>query len=229
MKKIVTGILTGLVFAACAPATEITGSWRTSNEQAITSSKKINTIVVAALTGRTNARQTVEDNLAAELQKNGFKAIKSMDIMPPTFVDDKTPDREKLDAKIHETGAEGVITVALLDEKTETRYQPGSYSYAPIHRFGYYGTFSGYYHNWYPALSSPGYYSEDKVYFMETNLYDAATEELLWSAQSQTYNPKNLEKFSKEFSEIVITRLKKDGLLSNGGTAIVKEQNRLRN
>lgn len=216
MRSLISGLIIGLTFCGCKPATEITGSWKNSNEQA--AANTISTIVVAALTERTNARQTVEDNLAAELNRNGYKTIKTMNILPPTFVDEKTPDRKMLDAKIHETNAEAVLTVALLEKQTETRYQPGSYGYAPIPRFGYYGSFWGYYSHWYPTITSPGYYTEDKVYFIETNLYDAKSEQLLWSAQSQTYNPGNLTKFSKDLAKAVISKMKEDGVLNKGGS-----------
>ena len=223
MKTLISSFLIGLIFFGCKPATEITGSWKNSNEQAA-SSTIINTIVVAALTERTNARQTVEDNLALELNQNGYKTIKSIDILPPTFTDGKIPDRKVLDEKIHQTGAQAVLTVVLLDQKTESRYQPGSYIYAPIPRFGYYRHFWGYYSNWYPAVTSPGYYREDKIYFIETNLYDATTEQLLWSAQSQTYNPTNLGKFSKEFAKVVVAKIRKDGVFkSNDTEAIAKD------
>src|SRR5690606_23752299 len=109
-----------------------------------------------------------------------------------------------------------ILTVALIDKETETRYVPGNAGYAPMPRFGYYGTFWGYYNTWYPTLYSPGYYEGEKVYFIETNLYDADTEELLWSAQSETYNPRNLPDFASTFADVVVSRMERDDLLNAG-------------
>ena len=79
--------------------------------------------------------------------------------------------------------------------------------------FGFYGGFYNYYNYRYPAVYDPGYYTQDKTYFLETNLYDAETEKLLWSAQSRTYNPIDIDSFSEEFAGIIVARLKKEGLI----------------
>lgn len=221
MKRL-TIILIALYFAGCSSSTtQITGSWKNTDAQipAIMS-----TILVTALTGRTTARQAVENDIASALQKKGYKTVKSIDIMPPTFTSGRTPDKEELLSKIGDSGADAILTVALIDEETETRYVPGSYNYAPLPRFGYYGTFWGYYNTWYPTLYDPGYYEEDKIYFIETNLYDAETEQLLWSAQSESYNPRSLPDFADEFSEVVVSQLEDDGILMSDRTELARER-----
>ena len=73
-------------------------------------------------------------------------------------------------------------------------------------------------------MYSPGYYEDDKVYYIETNLYDADTEELLWSAQSETYNPTSLPDFASDFAEVVVARMEKENLLNaDGSTELAKE------
>lgn len=213
--------------AACQPATEITGSWK--NTQATANTERINTILVTALTARTNVRQQVEGDIAAALEKRGYKTVKSFDVLPP-FTEGKTPDKDALFSKINETGAHAIMTVALIDKETENRYVPGGAGYTPIPRFGYYGSFWGYYNNWYPTLYSPGYYEEEKIYFIETNLYDARTEDLLWSGQSETYNPSSLDSFSRDFAQVVVSKMENDGLLKKdtSGEELAKERNKER-
>ncbi len=216
MKKFAILAVILVLAVNCRPSSEITGSWRNPNQKAIAATEKIQSILVTALTERTNARQTVEDEVAAALEAQGFRTVRSMDVLPPTFTNGKTPDRKELLSRIKETNADAILTIALIDQETETRYAPGNVAYAPIPRFSYYGTFWGYYNTWSPTLYSPGYYNEDKVYFIETNLYDAESEELLWSAQSETYNPSSLPNFSREFSRMVVTAMKEEGLLTGG-------------
>jgi hypothetical protein len=205
-------IITG--FVACKPATKITGSWKNMN----VSPSSLNVVLVTAITARANARQTVEDDLASALEKKGFKTIKSIDVMPPSLTDGELPDKKQLSSKIEEVGADAILTVALINKETETRHAGGNLNYVPMARFGYYGTFWGYYNNWLPAMYAPGYYSEDKVYFIETNLYDAKTQQLLWSAQSETYNPEGLKRFAKEFANVVVTKMQQDEILMTSGT-----------
>lgn len=207
MKKLIAITFLALV-VGCKSATDFTGTWKNDNAKA----SEINTILVTALTSRVNARQTAEDDLAKALQSLGYKTVKSLDVMPPKFTEGKEPDKEALFAKIQETNADAILTVALIHEETDSRYTGRTTPYAPM-QFGYYGNFWGYYNAWYPTLFSTGYYEEDQVYFIETNLYDASSQELLWSGQSQTYNPGSLARFSKEFANVAVNEMTKAGVL----------------
>lgn len=83
-----------------------------------------------------------------------------------------------------------------------------------MNRFPFYNTFWGYFNYWGPIIYDPGYYTQDKIYYLETNLYDADTENLVWSAQSETVNPRNLQTFSEEFAEVTAEEMAENNLLS---------------
>jgi len=207
--RMLLGAVIVILVNACSPGTQITGSWKSKSQP----DNRISKVLVTAMTSKVNAREQVEGDIAAALENKGYKAVKSIDVMPPNFTASKDLDKQALLGKVKGTGVDAILTIALIDKETENRYVPGAYSYQPFPRFGYYGQFWGYYNTRYPQLYSPGYYTEDKVYFIETNLYDARTEALLWSAQSETYNPSNLQKFSKEFSTVVLAQLERDHVL----------------
>lgn len=198
-----------LAMASCAPATQITGSWKNSAPP----KNPLKSVMVTSLSQNTEARQTVENDLAIAITATGTKALKGIEHIPPSFTDSKEIDKDVLLDKIRKTGVDGIITIALIDKETENRYVPGEYGYAPVTRFRYYGRFSGYYTMWYPTMVTPGYYVQDKIYFIEVNFYDAKTEELIWSAQSETYNPSSLAKFSKEFARVIVQKMQQDGVL----------------
>jgi hypothetical protein len=88
---------------------------------------------------------------------------------------------------------------------------PGSTTYAgaysPYSHYGYYGQFYGYYAYTTPLVSTPGYYEEKQTYFLEGNMYDAATEEIQFSMQSKAYNPGDLQDFSKEYVHLLLDQL----------------------
>jgi hypothetical protein len=200
-----------VAMAACGPATHITGSWK--NPSPPKNPTGFKSVMITSLSQNLEARQTVENDLAAAISATGVKALRGMESFPPSFSDTKEVDKDELLGKIRKTGVEGIVTIALINKETENRYVPGDYGYAPVTRYRYYGRFSGYYTTWYPTMYSPGYYEQDKIYFIEVNFYDAKTEELIWSAQSETYNPTSLAQFSKEFASVIVTRMKKDGVL----------------
>jgi hypothetical protein len=195
--------------AGCAPSNQITGTWKSPQASANTYDR----ILVAVLTDHARVRQTVEEHLQTYLQQHGVKVTKSMDLYPPTLKREGQVTADDLLSKIKGEGQDAILTVALIDTETETRYVPGNMVYTPITRFAWYGTFRGYYTYWAPMMYDPGYYRESKVYYLETNLYDAATEKLLWSAQSQSYNPTSLHRTAEKFAEVTVTRMKQEGLI----------------
>jgi hypothetical protein len=195
-------------FSACAPSTYITGSWKS----ATAGSKIYRNIFVTTLTGNTVARSTVENDIVTALQKTGVSATKGTEYFPPKFQNDSIP-REELLSKVRKTGSDAILTVSLLKKETESRYVRGNYGYAPSAQWMYYGSFWGYYSYWQPYMYSPGYYTQEDVFYIETNLYDLATENLMWSAQSQTYSYDGLNPVSKDFAKMTVDKLSADGLL----------------
>jgi hypothetical protein len=206
--KLFALFVTSIFLNSCSPATEITGSWKSTQ----LNNQVYNSVVVAALTDNIQTRQVIENNLQQELQARGIKATKSIDLFPPTMMREEGTDAEALMQRITGDGHDAILTVAVVDEKTETRYVPGT-TYTPATRFNWYGTFRGYYNYWRPVLYDPGYYKEENIYFLESNLYDAESDQLLWSAQSRSYNPSSLGSFAETFAEITVAKMRKDNVL----------------
>jgi len=196
-----------IVLGSCSPSVKILGSW-TSPSMSTTG---YDDLFVTALTDNILARQTVEQDLDNLLNEKGVNAQSSFNILPPGF---KTSgvDKNEVLQKIKALGSDAILTVAVLDQTNETRYVPGTTMYSPM-GYGYYGRFWGYYSYYNPVMYDPGYYTTDKNYYLEANLYDAETEELVWSSQSETTNPASIETFSKTFSETIVSQLIKDGLI----------------
>ena len=198
-----------LILYACTSSTRLTGSWVNPE----TSGKTYNNIVVAALTDNVVARQEVERDMQVELLQRGIKATKSLDIFPPGMAGKNGPDVNLLLEKMRGDNYEAVLTVALVDQENQTRYVPDNIGYRPITRYAWYGNFRGYYTYWYPVLYEPGYYTEEKIYYLETNLYDVNTDNLLWSAQSKSHSPSSMRKAAEKLAEITISKLAEDNLI----------------
>lgn len=195
--------------AACSSSTQIMGSWKSPEIEA----QNYQRVVVAALTDNVLARQEVENDLQAQLQQRGIEATRSIDLFPPSAAAKAGPDVNLLIERIKENGHDAILTAALVDEQTETRYVPGNMGYQPMSRFMWYGSFRGYYNFWYPTLYDPGYYTEDKVYYLETNLYDVNTDRLVWSAQSKSHSPRSLRKAASQFAELTVQKMAEDNVL----------------
>ncbi|GAA5036925.1 hypothetical protein GCM10011506_32700 [Marivirga lumbricoides] len=208
--------LLGILFllGSCAPSTDITATWNNPDVE----DDALGNILVTAMVDDVSARQNLEDELARELMERGISVTKSINLFPPSMRNEKMQDKEALLNAIEENNFDGVITVALIDKETDTRYIPGNYAYSPVNTYGYYGNFWGYYNNWYPQVYNTGYYDVDKEYFLETNLYNAESEKLVWSAQSQTVNPETLENLTEDYSEKIVRYMENESLVGKAST-----------
>ena len=211
MKKLlITFALTTAIVVSCTTErTFVTGTWMSPQADM---NKNYNNILVAALTDNIQAKKTVENDIATRLREDGITVKESINVFPPNFTDDNN-DKEYMLNKIKNNHADGILTIALIDKDTKTRYVPGNYLYSPYPAYPYYGYFWGYYSYWYPQLYEPGYYTEDKIYYIETNLYDVDSEKLVWSAQSKTYDPVDLTSFSRDFANKIVSNLEQSHVL----------------
>ena len=211
MKKLsfLASLVIAFAFASCSPSTKIIGSW-TSPDKPASPYKKI---MVTGLSSNLVNRQAFEEELVATLIEDGVQSTSSLAIIP---IGSATTDEGMAKAleTIRSTGHDAILTIALLDQTSETRYVQGTNTYAPMGYGGYYGRFGGYY-GYYGAMTyNPGYYTTDKMYYVEVNLYDAKTEGLIWSSQSETTNPSNLESYSHTFAGVVVDQMIKDGIIA---------------
>jgi hypothetical protein len=197
-------------FTACAPSTMITGSWL--NKSGF-EGHEFKSVFIAAMTSNMSVKSALEEAFAKEAALRNLTSIKSIDFFKPSLHASGVPTKEEILNQIRASGSETILTINLKDKENQTRYVPGSSTYSPTASNNYYNNFYGYYSTAYVENYTEGYYTTDKVYFIECNLYNAANEELLWSAQSETTNPSKVEAFAKEYAAIIVAQLKSDRLL----------------
>ena len=113
-----------------------------------------------------------------------------------------------IEEKLKSEGFDGALVMRLVDVEKELNYVPGS-TYPT-----YYGRYGGYYGYAYGAYGSPGYYQEDKVYTIETNIYSLKTDKLMWSGTTATTNPSNLNKTINEIADVIVEKMVSEGFLT---------------
>jgi len=194
-----------IVFAACSTAKESTDVW-VNKEKFV--GKNFNSVFICVMTADVEARSVLETDLAARAVARGYKAVKSMDVMPGSVVDPKKPTREEIVSHVKTSGCDAVFVAALVKKEEAINYTPGSTAYSTMPNVSYVGGYYGYYNNYYATVSTPAYYSNDKLYVMQSNLYEASTEELMWSVRSNVFKPSNLKKFSEQYTSTLVKQLK---------------------
>ncbi len=191
-----------LCLSSCSSPMKIVASWINIEE---IKPEPYKSVFIIALTGNLDAKRAIENNLAAAAEAKGIKAYKSIVVFGPFSGKSSIPSKDIVSKKVAELGCEAIFTVALVDKEITTTYRPASTTvvgggYYPT--YPYYGSFGGYYA--YSAVYyDPGYYSTDKKYSVEANIYDAKSEKLIISIESKANNPSGIQKSSQQYTQLL--------------------------
>jgi len=206
-----------LSIISCSPPITTTGVWL--NKEKLPP-EPIKSVFIIAFTDNMELRKHLENDLAAAAETRGIKPYKSLDIVGPVDIKLIAPVKDVFLKKLHDINCETVFTVALVDQRSDTKYVQSSttvyspYSYGPYGGYGGYGIssayggFGGYYSYAASTITTPGYYVTDNKYFLEAKMFDLKTDELLLSIQSKADNPSGLEKSSKLYTQTLMDEIK---------------------
>ena len=159
---------------SCAAGTRLTSSWA----EPTAAGRSFQKFCVVAIAQRPPRRRMFEDMFMNALTRRGLSAVSSY-----TFAEGRL-DKEAAKAKLEEIGADAVIVTRLVDQQSIREYYPPT-TVAYAAPSAYYGDWYGYYALGTSFTSTPGYIVENKVYRLETNLYDVAGEKLLWTGLTE--------------------------------------------
>ncbi|MFV0592613.1 MAG: hypothetical protein ACK5M7_14595 [Draconibacterium sp.] len=200
-----------IIVVACKPSQQITSSW--VDHELMPENPYENICVIPLIHGE-KRKLSVENMMVDLLNKKGYKGVKSTEIFPEEFLKgDKIP-LDKMVQIMKEAGCEAVFTISLMDTETEEQYHPGtSNAQLPPYRFYYYSTYNDYVNYRYNQVNDPGYITSETTYFFETNFYDLDSKKLLWSIQSEAFDPIDMDSWFKGYSKIILKDLKKENML----------------
>lgn len=190
-------LLVIFTFTSCANL-KITSSWH-SQDSTNYRYKKILIIALATDDDR-SLREKMENHMAGDLQEAGITAVSSIrQYGPKSF--DSLKENEAIN-KVQNDGFDGIITITLLNKTLEKYYEPRSVYYSPY--FIYSNWWWGYYSTMNQRIFSPGYYDISTNYFWESNLYNAATGKLQYSAQTRSFNPSSTEVLAHQYGKMIM-------------------------
>jgi hypothetical protein len=202
LKRLVIVLFTCACLISCA-SSKLSRSW---TDPQYRGSQYDNLLIIGA-TEDDNIRRTFEKQFAEKLEAAGIKAVESSSVMSK----DQKIDKESILAVVARTGVDGVLLTYLVAVKEKDAASP-SVNYTPTddYRGGTTPDLSSL-----PGYGSPGaQYSATRVKVrLETNLYDAKTEQKVWSARSITLNPKSDTALIDSVIEVFTKDLKKNKLI----------------
>ncbi len=189
-----------VMLAGCASPHISIGSWKNSAYH-----KKIAKVFVIGVTQRTEIRHAFETSVVEKLRQKGVTAVASSGLVTLDKDMGKEAVKARVKAVIEGKGFDAVLVSRLIGVDKTTTYVP------PSSRMEY--SFTRDVMTAYSVAFTPGYLIHDTVVSIETNLYDTASEDLVWSMTSKSFNPADAAEVIKPLSDSIIQDLKKNGLI----------------
>lgn len=213
MQKTILILLVGILLASCAQ-TKLTVSWKRDDS----APKEFEKIGVAVILPSEPHRLAVEEAVTEKLKTSGVNAemtfYKFMLAGRKDILSELTFEKGELKKiaieKIKENKYDALMVVTLLDARSERRYVQSNIGITPYFDPAYAAYNQPYYdflENAYSAMYNYGYYETTTIVFLESNLYDTKTGNLLWTGQSETTNMESLQKEADQFSKIIVNDL----------------------
>lgn len=111
---------------------------------------------------------------------------------------------------VKKTEADGVMIVTTRGTFERDRVTRGSVEHIPGANRGLYG----YYAASHSFVYTPGHTVTDTFLRIDTKLFSAATEEMIWSGVTESFNPDSSEDVIHELENIVITNMQHSGMIN---------------
>ncbi len=188
-----------LLLTACSTTPQINSVWIDPDYKA-----HPHRVMVIGMAREPLQRRIFEDEFVAQLKALGADAIASYTTLP----DAKMEDKAAVAKIVSEQAPDTVLLTRLVSKKNLQTYMPGTVYYYPA----YYGTWPDYYYHVYDAMVTPGYVTQSEYALMETNLYDARSEKLIWAAAYETQVTSPDRKRIKPYITMIVNSMLEHGL-----------------
>lgn len=143
--------------------------------------KRYQNLLVLGVSSSDGTRRMYEESLVTALASQGSRAVASYKVLP----DQGELSKATVEAAIAEYGYDGVIVTTMVAVDENVRRVPDRLITVPRG----YRTMHGYYQMSYMVVHQEGYDVRSQTVTLETNLYDVAAGNLIWTGRSQTHRP----------------------------------------
>ena len=163
-------------------------------------------------------QERMENHLVGDLRALGYNAYSVLNEYGPKMFDNLS--EQEANKKLQADSVDAVLTIVLLDKEKERYYVPSHVIFTPYYR--YHNRFWGYYTTMHNRIITPGYYAVNTKYFWESNLYDLTTNELIYSVQTQSFNPFSTDDLAHQYGKMIVENMQKNNVLTKQGAAVTK-------
>ena len=197
-------LLSSLLFFSCA-TTSLTTTW---HDPTYAGKDSLQDVLVIAISEKETPRRLYDDGFVAKFAEERIRGVQSYTLQ----TSDIQPTRPAVEAAVAAAGARYVLITRHLSTDTKQHYRPPEP--VPVFADPYYSRVHRYYPMAYREVYyRPGYTYDVTTVTIESNLYDAGTEKLIWTAQSRSIDPEMTKEYIESLIDIFTRDLKEKGIL----------------
>ena len=198
--KIFSASLITIIIFSCSPSTELTDIY---SDEAF-AGKVIKKILVLGMTTDEWKKKVYENEFRSQLLTHDIEVLMAWQELPKG----EQLNRETFEKYFKDKNVDAVLVAIEGGESTDkTLYTAGSGNvYVGVGFYGFYASTASYYFN-------SDYLAEEKIVHMRTNLYETKDAKLIWSAKSQSFEPKNTGDVVKAVCSKVVNEISRMGYI----------------
>jgi hypothetical protein len=197
--KIILGLQIILIIS-CSSSTQLTDIYVDETF----SGKEFKKILVFGLAKDEWKRKVYENEFRSQLLNYNVEVLMAWQELPKG----EQLNRETFEKYFREKNVDAILVAIEGGESSDkTLYTAGSGNvYVGVGFYGFYASTASYYFN-------SDYLAEEKIVYMRANFYETTDGKIIWTAKSQSYEPKNTGDVVKTVSSKVVSDLYKEGFI----------------
>ncbi len=204
IRNLIIIMMSSLILFSSCTSTRITSSWVDPD---LSNANYQKLLVLGMFQPKDQSLRTrIENQFVKQLGDGGITVKSGFEQYGPKAFQSNSED--EVIKKLKATGYDAILTTTLLDKSKDQYYNQGTSRLEPVG----YARVGRYITTIYDRVYQPGYYTTSTEYFLESNLYDLKTGDLVYSVQSKTADPSSAYNLGNNYSKR-ITDLQAKGLL----------------
>lgn len=199
---------------SCARGPVTLATWKDPGYASVS----IGRVLIVGVAKKEIHRRIFEDEFVRALGKYNVTAQASY----PVFSHENLEDDKAVAVRVKGLGADAVLVARKIDCRREEIVHPGEVVVVPDYRYGrlypypyYYDGWYSFYRQSYQVIEYPGYTEQVEIITLETNLYDAKTDKLIWASTTeiQVSDQDRIEGLVKDFIASVVNNLVQEKII----------------
>ncbi len=187
-----------MLFASCSSSTRLQNMWANESYQ----KEGFKKILVFGMAGKEWKKKVYENEFGTVLKKYNVDAVIAWQVLPKG----EELTVETFEIYFKDQDIDAVLVARETGESTEETVYGGGTSYVAM-------GFNGFYISTSPIYHVPAVLSEEKIIYLDTKLFETKDGKLVWSATSQSYEPKSTSEIITAVSNIVVDELYQQGFI----------------